>query len=103
MEVVLDAGPGTEIGDGETFTMLARARNEPGLQVSNIDDAAQILDVQATVPASDWLPRKLVFYGDSGAVLAELNAENLQIDQGIDPETIRALPEDAEVIDNRGQ
>ena len=71
------------------------------LSFSNIDPEAQILDVQATVPASDWLPRQLIFFGDSGEVIAELNAENLEIDQGIDPEEIRALPEDAEIIDNR--
>jgi len=85
-----------EVTQGETGPVYL-------LHFTNIDPSAQIPDVQATVPASDWLPRQLVFYGDSGAVLAELNAENLQIDQGIDPETIRALPEDAEVIDNRGQ
>jgi hypothetical protein len=55
------------------------------------------------VPSSDWLPRSLVFLEADGRVLAELHAENLAINQGLDVDTVRQLPDDAEVIDNRGR
>lgn len=84
----------TEVTEGENGLVYQ-------INFSNLDPAAQILDVNATVPASDWLPRRLVFIGNDGNVVAELNAENLVIDQGLDPEVIRQLPEDAEIIDNR--
>jgi len=67
----------------------------------NKDPTAQILNVTARVDSSDWLPRQLVFTQSDGHVLAELNAENLVIDQGLDPAEVRHLPDDAEVIDNR--
>ena len=50
---------------------------------------------------SDWLPRRLVFIQADGHVLAELNAEQLEVNQGLDPSLLRDLPDDAEVIDNR--
>ena len=71
------------------------------LNFQNRDREAMILDVDAWVLAADWLPRRLVFKEADGRVVAELNAEQLVIDQGLDPDDVRALPEDAEVIDNR--
>ena len=71
------------------------------IRFANIDATAVILDVIATVPSSDWLPRSLVFLESDGRVLAELHAENLVIDQGLDVEMVRELPADAEIIDNR--
>jgi len=73
------------------------------LAFANRDREAMILDVDAWVLGSDWLPRRLVFKEAGGRVVAELNAEQLTVDQGLDPEEVRALPEDAEVIDNRGR
>lgn len=67
----------------------------------NKDPKAMVLDVTARVEASDWLPRQLVFTQAGGHVLAELNAVDLKIDQGLDPAKVRELPSDAEVIDNR--
>lgn len=67
----------------------------------NKDPEALILDVTAKIATSDWLPRQLVFIQRDGHVLAELNAENLVVDQGLDPAEVRSLPSDAEVIDNR--
>jgi len=92
-------------GYDATITDISEGEDGPvyHLNFKNIDPAAQILDVDASVPASDWLPRRLVFLGAAGNVLAELNAENLKIDQGIDPAVIRELPADAEIIDNRAQ
>lgn len=72
------------------------------LAFANRDREAMILDVDAWVHAADWLPRRLVFKEEGGRVVAELNAEQLATNQGLDPEQVRALPEDAEVIDNRG-
>jgi outer membrane lipoprotein-sorting protein len=71
------------------------------IEFKNKDPEALILDVIARVSASDWLPRQLVFMEADGRVMAELNANDLVIDQGLDPEEVRRLPDDAEVIDNR--
>lgn len=71
------------------------------ISFANIDATAVILDVIATVPSSDWLPRSLVFLESDGRVLAELHAQDLVIDQGLDVDMVRELPADAEVIDNR--
>lgn len=71
------------------------------LQFTNKDPEAAILDVTALVPSSDWLPRTLVFMQSDGHVLAELHAQDLQVNTGLDPEYVRELPDDAEVIDNR--
>lgn len=94
-----------KIFEGYEASILEVTEGESGpvyhLNFNSLDDAAQILDVQATVPASDWLPRRLVFLDDAGDLVAELNAEDLVTDQGLDLEEIRALPEDAEIIDNR--
>ncbi len=71
------------------------------VKFANKDPSALVLDVTARIDASDWLPRQLVFMQADGHVLAELNAENLEIDTGLDPAKVRQLPADAEVIDNR--
>ncbi len=71
------------------------------LRFANKDPQALVLDVEAVVPVSDWLPRQLVFMEAGGRVLAVLNAENLVADSGLDPADLRELPFDAEVIDNR--
>ncbi len=71
------------------------------IDFANKDPSAQILNVTARVESSDWLPRQLVFTQSDGHVLAVLNAEDLVVDQGIDPAEVRHLPDDAEVIDNR--
>ncbi len=73
------------------------------LAFANRDREAMILDVDAWVLAADWLPRRLVFKEEGGRVVAELNAERLLVNQGLDPDEVRALPEDAEVIDNRSR
>ncbi len=71
------------------------------LQFANKDPSAAILDVMALVPSSDWLPRSLVFMQANGHVLAELHANRLETNTGLDPDYVRDLPSDAEVIDNR--
>jgi outer membrane lipoprotein-sorting protein len=71
------------------------------LQFANKDPSAAILDVMALVPSSDWLPRTLVFMQANGHVLAELHANQLETNTGLDPDYVRDLPSDAEVIDNR--
>src|SRR5690554_5280080 len=98
----LDLG---EILAGYDATVVAVEEGDEGtvyvLNFQNRDREAMILDVDAWVLAADWLPRRLVFKEADGRVVAELNAEQLVIDQGLDPDDVRALPEDAEVIDNR--
>lgn len=73
------------------------------LSFANKDPEATVMTVLATVPDSDWLPRKLEFLQRNGAVLAELNAEDMEIDTGLDPAEVAYLPSDAEVIDNRSK
>jgi outer membrane lipoprotein-sorting protein len=71
------------------------------LDFTNKDPKANILNVEATVPSSDWLPRRLVFLQKGDRVIADLNVTNLKLDQGLDPKKVAYLPKDAEVIDNR--
>ncbi len=71
------------------------------LDFTNKDPKASILNVEATVPSSDWLPRRLVFLQKGDRVVADLNVTNLKLDQGLDPKKVAYLPKDAEVIDNR--
>ncbi len=73
------------------------------LHFVNKDLGATILNVDAQVPSSDWLPRQLVFKQADGHVLAELNAEDLKKDTGLTAAQASQLPDDAEVIDNRKQ
>ncbi len=72
------------------------------LDFANKDPKATIQHVGATVPSTDWLPRELVFEQADGQVMADLNAQNIVKDQGLDPAKVAYLPADAEVIDNRG-
>lgn len=94
-----------QVFEGYTATITDVSDTDEGavytIHFANIDASAVILDVIATVPSSDWLPRSLVFLEADGRVLAELHAENLIIDQGLDVEMVRELPADAEIIDNR--
>ena len=96
-----------KVFEGYTATITDVSETDGGqlytISFSNLDPDALILDVVATVPSSDWLPRSLVFLEADGRVLAELHAENLVIDQGLDVDMVRQLPDDAEVIDNRGR
>ena len=71
------------------------------IDFANKDPKASILNVEATVPSSDWLPHRLVFLQKGGKVVADLNVKNLKLDQGLDPKKVAYLPQDAEVIDNR--
>ena len=63
------------VGGGEIAGILEVFEGEHGetyrLQFTNVDPAAEILDVTALVPSSDWLPRTLVFTQADGHVLAE--------------------------------
>lgn len=71
------------------------------LDFTNKDPSANIVDVTATVPSSDWLPRELVFNQKDGKVVADLKVGDLKLDQGLDPSKVTYLPQDAEIIDNR--
>lgn len=73
------------------------------LDFVNKDAKAVIQLVEATVPASDWLPHELVFSDKGGRVVADLKVQKLELDQGLDPKKVAYLPADAEVIDNRKQ
>lgn len=71
------------------------------LLFKNKDPKAGVQTVVATVPSSDWLPRTLEFRQADGRAMADLQANDIVTDQGLDPAKVGYLPEDAEVIDNR--
>lgn len=113
---LLPAGPNGQSSPEMTFDLSAifqgydasiqDVKTENGtktyvLDFVNKDPKANIVKVEATVPASDWLPRRLVFQQKGGQVVADLNVQNLKLDQGLDPSKVAYLPKDAQVIDNR--
>lgn len=71
------------------------------LDFANKDPKATIQHVEATVPASDWLPRKLVFQNAAGQVVADIQVKDLKLGVHLDPKKVAYLPQDAQVIDNR--
>lgn len=79
------------------------ARPATVLRLDNVDDEAAIARVDATVLDETRLPQRLEMYGRDGELLAELNVQDLRSDVGLDPADVTFLPEDAEVIDERGE
>lgn len=71
------------------------------LRFSNIDESAAIDHIDALVVDGAWYPYSLQFFRADGSVLAELILENFDSDQGLDPELVVFLPDDAEIIDER--
>lgn len=107
-----DGSPTISFDIGQIFAgydaSLAGSTEEGGvtmyeLSFANKEPDATVMTVVATVPGSDWLPRKLVFLQKNGVVLAELNAEEMRLNTGLEAGEVAYLPEDAEIIDNRSQ
>ena len=71
------------------------------LRLDNLEEAARIAWVEATVPKATSLPYRLELYGPDDELIAELAFENLRTDVGLTAEEVTYLPEDAEVIDER--
>ncbi len=73
------------------------------LRFRNGDPEAVVTSVEATVLDELWTPYQLVFYQSASSVLADLAFEHLALDQGLDPEDVAFIPDDAEVIDERAR
>jgi outer membrane lipoprotein-sorting protein len=71
------------------------------LRFSNSDPLAEISHVNAAVVAERWLPYRLEFVAGNGQVVAELFFTDVLRDQGLNPDDLRYLPPDAEIIDER--
>lgn len=71
------------------------------LRFQNIDVEADIDHVAASVLDGSFLPYGLTFVKRDGSTLADLRFEDLVTDQGLDPEDVTYVPEDAEIIDER--
>ncbi|HEX7021490.1 MAG TPA: hypothetical protein VF171_01445, partial [Trueperaceae bacterium] len=63
--------------------------------------SAAVDHVDAKVLDKTWLPTQLTFVRPDGSVLADLHFDQTKLDQGLDPADLRAIPPDAEVIDER--
>ena len=71
------------------------------LRFNNVDKSANIGYVDATILDNQWLPETMNFVQRSGDPLAELRFQNYKLDTGLDPAQLRAIPPDAERIDQR--
>ena len=71
------------------------------LRMENTQEDAAIQHALVTIPEESWIPTQLTLVGPDDRTLAELYVEDLTRDQGLSPEDVTYLPEDAEVIDER--
>lgn len=71
------------------------------LRFTNVDPTAEVSHVEAEVVAERWVPYRLAFIAGDGRLLAEFYVSELVLDQGLDPDDLRYLPPDAEIIDER--
>ena len=71
------------------------------MRFTNLDDAANLEYVSATVLDAEWLPQSMTFVQRSGDPLAELQFSDYALDTGLDPAELREIPQDAEQIDER--
>lgn len=77
------------------------AGNVYELRFYNEEEGANIGYVDAQVVDGAWHPYRLNFVQQDGTVLAELVFNDFVRDSGLDPEELRYIPADAEVIDER--
>lgn len=71
------------------------------LRFTNEETDANIAYVDAKVVDEAWYPYKLEFVTDEGETLAQLTFNDFVRDPGLDPEELRYIPPDAEIIDER--
>lgn len=83
----------------------AEGAEEPAtvLRLDNVDEDAAIARAEAVIVDATSLPSRIELFDPSGDTLAVLNVEDLRTDVGLDPDEVTYLPEDAEVIDERGE
>lgn len=71
------------------------------MRFANLDEAANLAHVDATILDNEWLPQTMTFVQRGGDPLAELQFSDYALDTGLDPAELREIPADAERIDER--
>lgn len=71
------------------------------LRFDNLDEAANVAYVSATVLDGEWLPQSISVIQVDETPLAELFFQDYVVDSGLNPEDLRFIPPDAERIDER--
>ena len=75
------------------------------LRFTNQDEAAAVRFVDADIvdgeESGNWYPYALTFLNADSAALASLTFEDFLRDTGLDPDDLRFIPRDAEIIDER--
>ena len=84
---------------GETDTPAGPATV---LRLTNVQPDAAIARVDAAIVDETALPARLELYGSDDELIAELVVQDLRTDVGLDAAAVTFLPEDAEIIDERG-
>ncbi|MDQ3398785.1 MAG: hypothetical protein M3511_13645 [Deinococcota bacterium] len=73
-----------------TYTLRFRSDAEEGL-LAYVDARVEEVD-------GDWIPQEMNFVGQDGMSIARLLIEDFEMNPGLDAETLRELPEDAEML-----
>ena len=71
------------------------------LEFDNLEENVMIHKVVGRVLDGEWVPYSLMFFGEDEVLLAELIFNNFETDLNPDPEDLRYLPDDVEIIDER--
>ncbi len=72
----------------------------PGLPLPSLGDTlADGGSVRIWVDGRSWVPVRFVVYDPRGGQRASLSLTGVRLDQGLRPEELRCLPEDAEVVE----
>lgn len=71
------------------------------LRFDNLDDSVDLSHVNASVFDERWTPERLEFVNRDGDILGYAHFSQVRLDQGLDPEELRFIPFDAELIDER--
>ena len=102
-EVTLDLA---ELFDGFEATVEDYVETPVGpaylVRFVNEEEGANIATATAEIIDGIWLPWSVTLNGPTGARLATLVFEDLETDVGVAPEDVAYIPEDAEIIDERG-
>lgn len=71
------------------------------LRFTNEEPGASVSYADASIVENLWYPSSIIFYGVQDETLLALNIEDFERDQGLDPEDVTYIPDNAELIDER--
>jgi outer membrane lipoprotein-sorting protein len=92
----------TELFSGWNVTLEGYQEGLYQLRFSNTESEDIILGhVDVSVDQETWLPAHMLFYSPEDNQVAELVFNDLRVNQELDPEEIRSIPDDAEILDER--